>query len=293
MGLRNYDFSDNSGADPVSGDYVWIKMTVSFFGGQWQPYGWNGTNWVDFSGSFQLPNSNVAIIDGTASNGGIVAYTLTGPQEYNNPLTIIDRIGSNATIPSSGDTNISTNAIVPQFAFDDDYYLKIGFTGSRNILSWQINLRDILAITDLCFRGNSLVTVLNKETNTEFTKLAKDIVKGDIVKSTSRGYVTVLANLITGVTTEFYLFEKDCLGENTPDHDFYATAGHPLYINGTEVKAANVPQAIKVNVEPEEVYSIMTEEREYIKINNLDVCTWEPNEWEEFVKTHNLFYRQK
>lgn len=57
--------------------------------------------------------------------------------------------------------------------------------------------------------------------------------------------------------------------------DFYVTSGHRIMINGKEVKARDILQGKKVNIIPQKIYTICTEKRIPIKINGLDVITWD------------------
>lgn len=61
--------------------------------------------------------------------------------------------------------------------------------------------------------------------------------------------------------------------------------------NGVETKAANMPGVEKIKVKPELVYSICTENRCPIMINNLAVIAWDVDEWTELVKSRNLTWK--
>ena len=73
-----------------------------------------------------------------------------------------------------------------------------------------------------------------------------------------------------------------------PNEDFYVTSGHIIVYNGVKTKARNIPGAKRVKVKPQSVYSICTENRQPILINNLDVMAYEYEEWLNYAKTHNI-----
>jgi hypothetical protein len=131
----------------------------------------------------------------------------------------------------------------------------------------------------ICLRGTSVVKVLDSDTKQESTKLAKDVVKGDMVFHDSNGFIPVLGNIMTRYATEYYLFKKDMFGENMPSKDFYITGNHHMHINGKKMLAKSVPGGIRTTVNQEEVYTFITEEGVYVKINNLDVGTLSKKEW--------------
>jgi len=89
--------------------------------------------------------------------------------------------------------------------------------------------------------------------------------------------------------------EKRCFfGENIPSSDFYGTPGHPIFIKDEEKKLSELDESIHLELEKEEqIYSFLTEKREYVKINNLDVCTWEPIELNEYVEKNNFYYDEQ
>jgi hypothetical protein len=300
-----------------AGDFIWLQLYYDV-GETWSCSGWDtGSNMWVVMPSAQPPQPKTysfGVTDGSFD----LLYSIFGSDVTsfgtNYPLgegaiaayssSTIDRIGDGSNFtpsagsPSIGHTNATPYLIVPnEMNVGVFRYVRITFSGALysppGTTEYIISARDILNIADLCFRGDSLVTVFNKKTNEEETKEAKNVVKGDLVKSTTRGYVPVISNIITGANTKFYLFKKGCLDTNLPDHDFYATTGHPIYFNGTEKKASEYEEAEIINTPPEEVYSFVTDEREYIKINNLDVCTWGLEKWKTYVDKHKPFYKEQ
>jgi hypothetical protein len=290
MSLRHYNFF-NLPSGPSNGDYVNLKVVYDG-SGLYLLYGSDLIgDWTDITtGIYRPQTENITIMDNSNMSIGD-AYVINGSATYTGTVGGND-IGNNGIIPSNGSTSLSIFATLPP-KFSATIYVQLTFNGKSDSNGYIINKRDILNDSSTCFRGDSLVTILNKETNEEITKLAKDIVKGDIVKSTTRGYVPVIANLITRKTNIFYLLKKNIFGENMPSNDFYITYGHPIFLNGKEIVSGKIPEAIEIKIEPESIYSIMTEEREYIKINNLDVCTWKETEWKDYAQKSNILWFSK
>lgn len=136
-----------------------------------------------------------------------------------------------------------------------------------------------LSSDPICYIDNSKVLVETDEGIT-IEKLAKDIYTGDKVFSFTRNkFVPVRLNIVSGPTTSFCVIKKDSLKPNEPSEDFYATGGHKIMVDGVETKVVRVKKSKKVNLKNQLVYSISTDIREVISINNLPVMTWAYNTW--------------
>ena len=103
-------------------------------------------------------------------------------------------------------------------------------------------------------------------------------------------FIPILYNIVTGPTIRYMKIEKDAFGEDQPNEDFFITSGHKIILDGKEIKAGNVPQAKRVKVNPEKVYSIVTEKQEPILINNIPVMTFGYDEWLEYSNKKNLVW---
>ena len=103
-------------------------------------------------------------------------------------------------------------------------------------------------------------------------------------------FVPIKYNIVTGPTTRYMKIEKDALGTDKPVADFYITSGHKLVIDGKEIKAGKIPQAKRVKVKPELVYSICTDQRQIILVNGLSVIALGFEEWDEYSKKRNIIW---
>jgi hypothetical protein len=323
-GYKDFNTPVDSLAD---GNWILLRAIYSNTGKNVIVEGLRSTGWISIGTWTSTPNPP----NGTWTSSPSVSFIFSGklilikkvPNDGGDPYAGLRGIGAPSAYASAEifdgapnpnakvgiDTSTSTrivgptddipNAqqgyiILPDFTTDGTRYILLQSRGKFPVLGGTYNQwkqLDYTTSNPICFRGDSLVRCLDTNKNEEYDKLAKDVVKDDMVLSTTRGWVKVLNNIVTFNEKQFYLFKKGCLGENMPKEDFYATYGHPIMYKGTETIAGKIPEGEKVIMETaENVYSIMTEKRECIKINNLDVFTWEPNEWDEFKNKNNQFH---
>ncbi|XWV25463.1 hypothetical protein QJ856_gp0297 [Tupanvirus deep ocean] len=142
----------------------------------------------------------------------------------------------------------------------------------------------------ICYSGESLVLAKNIITGEISEIEAKKIQSNlhEVYSVNDDKFIPVKLNIVTGPTDRYRLIKKDSLGENQPSQDFYVTAGHKIVIDGIETKARDIPQAKRVKVEPEMVYSICTDKHEPILVNNLPVVSWGLDEWLGSTKQKNI-----
>jgi hypothetical protein len=163
-----------------------------------------------------------------------------------------------------------------------------------SILDDGLRIDDIsLTLNEICFRGDSMVKVKNKQNMEEYVA-ARDIRAGEylVFSTTHHEYVKLLHNVITGPSNRFCLIKQDSLGLGLPFNDFYVTSGHRIVHNGVEFKARNLPNVIKVKIPSENLYTFVTEERQTILINGLEVMAYGNEEWKEYQKTRGLIWRE-
>ena len=122
---------------------------------------------------------------------------------------------------------------------------------------------------------------------------ACDMLSGvhEVFSISDNDFVPIKYNIVTGLVEQYRLIKMNSLGENKPNKDLYITGGHKIMLNGFEVKAADVPGAKRFKVKPEVVYSVCTEKRCPVIINNLAVMSWGYNEWHKFVECRNIDWK--
>ena len=142
----------------------------------------------------------------------------------------------------------------------------------------------ILVPSSICIHESMLVKTNNG------VKLISNIIKGDIVEKFNGDLIPVLFNIKSVPTNIFYKIDKNALGPNEPDQDFYIHGDHPILYNGDEtlpkdlIGMVNGISKIRMN-HMVDIYSICTEERTFIKIcGDLNVCTWSLEDFDKLVE---------
>lgn len=145
----------------------------------------------------------------------------------------------------------------------------------------------------VCYKDTSKILVKHISTGEMQYLMAKYVIS-DIHKvydTVRNKFIKVKLNAVTGKVSEFYLLKKGCLGKEMPSEDFYVTGGHKLIINGKEIKARNISKAIRVELQPQQVYSICTKYQCPILINNLNVLTWEYDKFLKYSKVRVIDFQ--
>lgn len=93
---------------------------------------------------------------------------------------------------------------------------------------------------------------------------------------------------MAGPANSFIAIPKNSLGNNIPSLSLYIRKDHPILLNGKEVLPEklqlNYSRVLKKNLKKKSViYSLCTEERTFVKMNNVDVATWGKKDWETRV----------
>lgn len=144
--------------------------------------------------------------------------------------------------------------------------------------------------TPVCYSGESLVLAKNIKTGAISEICACDISSEVhmVYDIESKTFVPVKYNIVTGPVTRFMKIAKDTFAFNEPSEDFFVTGGHKLVIGNQTVKARNLPQAKRVKVKSQMVYSICTENKSILKINGLKVLAWGLQEWTDYSIKNNI-----
>jgi len=170
--------------------------------------------------------------------------------------------------------------------------LDLFFLNSLN--SNSLFLDDInITLVIVCYSGNSLVYTKDTKTGIIDNTKASEVYAGihQVYDINSKEFVPVKCNITTGLTKRYMKLEKGCLGENQPSEDFYVTSGHKIIINGVETKAGRIPEAKRAKVKPETVYSICTEKRIPILINNLYVIAESYDTWKNYATKKGIVWK--
>jgi len=233
----------------------------------------SGATSPDVFGPFTSNGNN--IIGNTTGSTGFGGSDQIGVNPLLNPLGNYGGPTQTRTLqPASTAIDGGNNALVPVGIIYDQRG-----PGFPRIINGIVDIGAIEAGV-ICFSGESLVLAKNKLTNEISEVRAKELYSDthEIFDTINEKFIPIKYNIITGRITRYMKIKKNSLGENKPNEDFLVTSGHKILYNGTEIKASQIPGAIRIKVKPEIVYSICTEEKTAIKINNLDVMTWGESE---------------
>lgn len=164
-------------------------------------------------------------------------------------------------------------------------------TGSSNTSPGEINTNTLTFTSSvICVHPDMLV-----KTNSGMKKM-DEIVARDIVYGKEGNPIEVIYNIKSGTTKDFYLFPKNCFGQNTPNSDFYIHGAHPIWYDNKETLPRNLIGQIngvkKVTLnKPVNVYSLCCKERTVFQIaGNLLVYTWSQEEWNRISNARNYIY---
>lgn len=227
----------------------------------------------------------IGIVDGSSGfiNPPDLLGTLTDPLnpmlnslENNGGPTLTMRLRPNSPAIDNGNISLLPD---PGDLWDQrgEPFLRI-VGGALDIGAFELELSPII-----CYSGASKILTRNIETGIILEIDAKNVISGihEVFNTETKSFIPVKLNIVTGVSRRYMLIKENALGENKPNHDLYITSGHYLIINGKRMKARDIPEAKRVAVKAQEVYSICTEKKCPILVNNLEVLTWNYNEWIE------------
>lgn len=125
----------------------------------------------------------------------------------------------------------------------------------------------------------------------------KDVRKGNMVCTADNRLITVINNIISYPPTDTFIkVLKGAIADGVPNTDVLITEGHPIVIEGKEV----LPETLICQGKCEKVrldnkvltYSICTEERIPVLMNNLEVITWAQNELGHFLSSNSVMIKK-
>jgi hypothetical protein len=138
------------------------------------------------------------------------------------------------------------------------------FTDTRSV---------IIVVDGLCLHENSIVHTSNLG-EIKIKDLKSD--SGAILVGLNGEEVKLVSNIRLANATKFVLIQKGAFGDS-PSEDTYIIDGHPIFVNSKEVLPINLINGttIKyVDMESAPVYTLVTENRTFVLVNGLPICTW-------------------
>jgi hypothetical protein len=208
-------------------------------------------------------------INGTDTYTSTPVRIISGNMSFFTPGPNTATVNINIHISSS--TNFSVDFSQIGFTFVG---LGPNFGGSVAVNGGTFDTQRSVSISAdaLCLHGDSIV-----HTTKGFVKI-KDLSVDDVYLIDLDGNpVKLVQNVKLLDATKFVIIEKCALGENEPSEDMYIIDGHPIFIDNKEVlpiKLINGKNIRYVDLEPTPIYTLVTENRIFVKVNNINICTW-------------------
>jgi len=100
-------------------------------------------------------------------------------------------------------------------------------------------------------------------------KLVEDIKKGDILFDINGKQTEIINNVYVGTTDVYYVIG---------DEQLHITGAHPVNLNGKVVLAKDVGIK-KIMGKMDKIYTFITKEKTYVKLNGVWVATWAEVDW--------------
>jgi hypothetical protein len=126
------------------------------------------------------------------------------------------------------------------------------------------------------------------------SKKIKDIKSGDIVINHKNKPVIVKSNILSIPCKSFIKINKGSLSKGVPTRDLIIRPGHPILVEGKEIDPKILAKKnngiTEIELEPTDVWTLCTEKRDYVMMNDLPVCTWDYQNWKRFAKKNSILY---
>jgi hypothetical protein len=163
-----------------------------------------------------------------------------------------------------------------------------------NIYTSTINLGSGSSARDFYIQNFSLVCVhedTNVLTNDGYKKI-KDIRSGDVVYDENNDSHVVVNNIKLNITNEFIMIGKGSIGENKPMNDLLIKDGHPVLIDGEEIDCQLLVNGTTIKrvetYEKKYIYTLATEKRVFVNMENVHVCTWNIDQWKSYDNINKI-----
>lgn len=162
----------------------------------------------------------------------------------------------------------------------------IGFLESSD----QVLARGFTIVPSIvpCLHPDTLVQVKDNQEGMVEYKAIKDLRAGDTIVDYKGKDIKLINNIKFANSNTFYRICKDAFEDSVPDRDFLIRGEHPILYKGKETNAKRLLKRLgdekvqkvvlgkgKGKEGSVPVYSLATEKRTFVKMQNVNVCTWE------------------
>lgn len=288
--IPNGGFDNNVSCSPTPDPFPWI-VTPTFTVICADGAAHSSPNLAMFAGvSGSLSQTGIPTIAGHPYELSFQLKPLIGPLAAGPVVLTINGFNYDVVAP----TEDVWNEIGPFFFFAEgpttDISLTATFANPTNLQVDSFFLEDRFVI---CYSGKSMVRTRHSQTKKICDIPASDVIAGvhEVYDTNKEKFVRVKLNIVSGPTIRYAVLQKGCLGENKPSDHFLVTSGHVIVVNGVPMKAGDIPQAQRVRVRPEMVYSICTDRGGPILVNNLEVMSYKYQKWIDYAAEKNISWK--
>jgi len=206
-------------------------------------------------------------------------YTFQTPESRQNEVT-----GNELVYSFKNDTVNEMVVVVIKTADGDEMTV----LNSGEIVPVVYNDNNSVFLKIYCVHGMSVVDtdkgpVCIKDISSKLNYKVKDI---------HGNYIPLKYIIRTNKTNKFIRLSKNSIGNNIPDQDLYIKHNHPIFINNEEVlpiKIINSSTIKQLTIEePDYLYTLCTEHRTFVLINNVPVATWSEVSWLEEINNPDV-----
>ncbi len=260
---------------------------------------WTEVNGVFDNTAFPHTGAHAAELDSLIIGVAAISQLITGlnigstyifsffyAQNPTNPTPSflnVDLIGTNLSFMTGTIRTVTTPTYIqfvsaPFVATDTSGTL----TFRNQTTDTSVLIDDVAILISICYSGKSNIhtrnTITGEIADIEASNVLSDV--HEVFSTETNEFVPVKFNIVTGPIKQYRCIKKNALGPNQPSEDFYITSGHKIMYNGVPTKVRNIPCAKRYRLKkPEMVYSICTQERQPILVNNIPVLAWGYEEW--------------
>jgi alpha-tubulin suppressor-like RCC1 family protein len=171
-------------------------------------------------------------------------------------------------------------------------------TGLMNVLTTGSNgkvfrIFDADISSTFCVRQNNLVSTKNGLTQIQ------NIKSGDIVHGENNEEIIVKYNIkMTIPTRKFIKIKKNAFEKNVPRNDLFIVPGHPVKYKSEEINCDKLVGTVNGVLngslhKPYYVYCLCTEERVFVNIEGVPVCTRTEKSWNEITNKKRIFWTKQ
>jgi hypothetical protein len=161
--------------------------------------------------------------------------------------------------------------------------------GGLKFVRFQNRVQPVFTDQPCCVHPETLVTTPNGK------KMIKDVKKGDYVIDVHGNSVKVTFNIKSTASKKFVKIPSGSLSASCPDKDLLIRPDHPVLVDGKEFRAVEIVRMANEVCEitlakPETVWSLCTQDRTFVMMNNVPVCTWSQKSWATRIRQNPQMY---